>query len=104
MVDFNNGFITALGLFYGHRESHRGCIGLTLYGAADHLYDIEYPDNLNKELKKRIENFADTVFAIRLDNDISEERITEIFDECKDIMIQIDIICFGLKDTEVKYP
>ena len=58
MVEFNNGFVTALGLFYGHSMNKLGRPGedcsLVLYAATDHLYDIEYPENISSELKERV--------------------------------------------------
>jgi len=106
-VEFNNGFITALGLFYGHRgqfqESSRILKSdLSIYAAADHLFELEYPKNLDKKLKRKIRKFVKDVFAVRLDR-ISNEEATKLFDKCYQLLMEIDKQIFGLKVT-VNYP
>lgn len=108
-IEFNNGFVTALGLFYGHR--HREQFRKTskiegydvrIYGASDHLYDIEYPKSLNKTLKQKIQKFVSDVFKVRLE-DITAEQADKLFERCKDLLKEIDEKCFGL-NVEVYYP
>jgi len=105
-VEFNNGFVTALALFYGHREdiSASRILGqdTRIYPASDHLCDIEYPENLDKDLKKKIEEFVKDVFEVRLKK-ISINEGSDLFDRCKDLLMEIDEKCFGLK-VVVNYP
>ena len=96
MVEFNNGFITALTLFYGHLASFRTSPDLVLYAATDHLYEIEYPDNISAELKDEIMRFVDYAFSYRMRYDVTREEVFEVFDQCKNILIKIDNEVFGL--------
>jgi hypothetical protein len=107
MVEFNNGFVTALCLFYGHRFQFsegiaRGMSDIRIYGASDHLYDIQFPKNLDKRLKKKIQKFIGKVFAVRL-KDIKHEEGSKLFDECLEIIKAIDRKYFGFKRVIVKY-
>lgn len=68
--EFNNGFVTALVLFYRHRytprfnyTSHSPYRISRLYGAADHLFDIQYPSD---KWRKRVSWFVDMVLRERL--------------------------------------
>ena len=111
MVEFNNGFVTALGLFYGHREQFKDVRDKRdqfphdqrVYAAADHLFDIEYPEGLASEVRDRVEAFVDWVFAVRLDWDFKWEDGDRIFDSCKDLLKFIDEKVFGL-NVEINYP
>ena len=107
MVEFNNGFVTALALFYGHREQFREAskiVGydMRIYGASDHLINIEYPLEIPENLKERIKAFVSWVFSLRLERPTVDEG-NRIFDTCKDILKEIDEKIFGLK-VEVNYP
>jgi hypothetical protein len=65
-VEFNNGFLTALLLFYGHRYWPRAeGYDFRLDGAADHLLDMEIPDGLDEDLKRRVREFRERVLALR---------------------------------------
>lgn len=110
-VEFNNGFVTALALFYGHREQFRreakdvprlAMHDLRIYGASDHLYDIEYPQNLSPELKREIEQFVKDVFSHRLTIFPVEEG-DKLFDKCLELLKKIDKECFKV-EAEVKFP
>ena len=98
MVEFNNGFVTALGLFHGH--SMDGMLKtspeLVLYGASDHLYDIEYPSNISDELKEKIGSFVDYVFTFRMRHDTTREEVFEVFEACRKLLVKIDEELFGL--------
>ena len=105
--EFNNGFITALALFYGHREQFRehskiAGYDMRIYGASDHLLDIQYPENLEPELKEKVERFVNDVISLRLER-ISQREADELFDRCLEILKEIDEKYFGLKVT-VNYP
>ena len=105
-IEFNNGFVTALALFYGHRgglqEQKRSGWRLLLYGAADHLFDIEYPKNLDGTLKRKIKRFVKNVLEKRLDP-ISHQESIQFFDQCYHLLMEIDEKYFGLK-VEVNFP
>lgn len=99
--EFNNGFVTALGLFYGHSMNpsirDKQSAHLVLYGATDHLADIEYPENISQELKEKISNFVDLAFSYRLSWDTPINDIYSIFEACREILKQIDEEVFGLE-------
>ena len=107
-IEFNNGFVTALALFYGHREQFQrasNIVGhdLRVYGASDHLFDIEYPKALDETLERKIRRFVDDVLKVRLKPDSTNDETDKLFERCKDLLKEIDEKCFGLK-VEVYYP
>lgn len=108
-IEFNNGFITALGLFYGHREQWKLQAGkgmkfdMRIYGASDHLFGIQYPKKLDKRLKKKIEVFVSDILSRRL-RSITWEEGDELFNRCYKLLMEIDKKYFGLKKIEVNYP
>jgi hypothetical protein len=104
-VEFNNGFVTALTLFYGHYW--QGAYGETdhgvrIYPASDHLFDIEYPKNLDPELRRKVEKFVKDVLSVRL-KDISRAEEERLFNRCLEILKLIDKKHFKLK-VRVNYP
>lgn len=105
--EFNNGFVTALALFYAHREQFKEARKLThdmrIYAASDHLFDLEYPENIDTEVKEKVEVFTNWVFSVRLGSLLSWEEGEKIFDACKDILKLIDERIFGLK-VIINYP
>ena len=88
-IEFNNGFLTAIGLFLAHErdEWHREnkTRSLTLYGATDHLYGLEVPKNLPKGIKDRIKEAVRIAFNYRLENP-SKEEVKLVFVEFKNIL------------------
>ena len=107
-VEFNTGFISALAMFYGHRMAwgDEKVYQITkhdmrIYGASDHLYDIEYPKNLSAGLKQKIQEFVSDVFKVRLEN-ISREDAENLFNRCRDLIIAIDEEYF-IKKVIFKY-
>jgi RNA polymerase subunit RPABC4/transcription elongation factor Spt4 len=90
-VEFNTGFITALILFYAHKDmfNFTGYTGdLRLYGATDHLFDMEIPENLTPEHKERIENLKESALDLRMEI-IKRTDGDKIFAECKTIVKMI---------------
>lgn len=92
-IEFNNGFLTAIGLFLAHErdewyreKSHRS---LTLYGATDHLYNLQIPSKLPKKIKERIKKARDLAFKYRLENP-TKEIVNKVFTEFKEILKDID--------------
>jgi hypothetical protein len=109
-VEFNTGFVTALALYYGHRQMFRDSRtkdilkenDLRNYGASDHLFDIEYPMNLDEDLKKQIEQFVGHALNLRLGR-ITEADTENLFEECLSCLKEIDKKVFHVL-AEVKYP
>jgi len=100
-IEFNSGFVTALGLFYGHREQFRRLRkeefgDNRIYAASDHLYALEYPEGLDDEVKEKVSAFTDFVFSKRLER-ISWKEGDEIFEDCRNLLALIDEKVFGLK-------
>jgi hypothetical protein len=94
VVEFNNGFVTALALFYGHKhqfEHSQQTVkhDMRIYGAADHLFGIEYPKGLNPKLKNKIKTFVLAVMIVRL-NTMTVVQANELFDRCKELLMEID--------------
>jgi hypothetical protein len=105
-VEFNNGFATALALFYAHAyqaqgASFKGRWALVLYAATDHLLQMDIPSNLPEKLRRRVEEFRERALARRFEAD--DETAQELFKECLEILKRIDEEVFGLK-VVVKYP
>lgn len=108
-IEFNNGFITAIALFLEHknRESHmpkteegKLICDIRLYGAADHLFDLEIPNKLPNNLKKRISKWTAKCIHNRLENKNTTKLADSLFKEGEDILKQIDELIF--KTTKVK--
>jgi hypothetical protein len=102
-VEFNNGFLTALLLFYGHRYWPRTeKYDFRLDGAADHLRDMEVPEGLDDDLKERVRELRGRVMALRF-RDLPSEEVDRVFDECVEIVKELDRRLFGLS-VVVNYP
>ena len=105
-VEFNNGFVVALALFYGHRnkeEIRKPSYDLRIYGAADHLFNIEIPKKLDLGLKRKLNKFIKDVFEKRMDLHLTSEEAEDLFDRCKELLKEIDEKVFKLK-VVIKYP
>ena len=105
-VEFNNGFVTALALFYAHayqlREARfKGRWALALHAATDHLLEMEIPSSLPPKLRERVERFREEALAHRYEAD--DETALRLFEECLEILKRIDEEVFGLK-VVVKHP
>jgi hypothetical protein len=106
-IEFNNGFVTALALFYGHREqafeARTNIIlhDLRIYCASDHLLDLEIPENISIQLKRKIKSFIRRVLSKRLES-ISWKEGDKFFDECADLLKEIDQEIFNLK-VQINY-
>lgn len=112
MMEFNNGFVTAIALFLEHKnfnemlpkdkESKVIC-DLRLYGATDHLYDIEIPTTLSEKLKNKIIGWRDRCFHYRLEH-FKDTKITDkLFTEAEDILKRIDEEVFKTKKVVMNY-
>jgi hypothetical protein len=99
-IEFNNGFVTALALFYGHYSQeppkYESEYGVRIYPASDHLIDIEYPKNLDPELRRKVEKFVKDVLSVRL-KDISRAEEERLFIRCLELLKLIDKKHFKLK-------
>jgi hypothetical protein len=102
MVEFNNGFVTALALYYAHSmddnllDNKSVNASLVNYAASDHLYDIEIPESISSELRDRIQNFVDYVFSQRLERP-SRQEVFKMFEDSRGLLMDIDKEVFGLK-------
>jgi len=103
--EFNTGFVTALGKFLAHREKKVGFPGndLRIYGASDHLFDIEIPEMTPKKLKAEIQKFVRDVFEVRLAR-ISREEAEKLFRRADELLQEIDRQMFKLKHVCSNYP
>jgi len=112
--EFNNGFVTALTLFYGHDDSSmRGDVkegdnDYRLSGGKDHLYEMVIPSTLSDGLRTRIETFREAVFRLSGTSfwkpSVSMiEAVDKLFEECYRILMAIDEEVFGLS-VVVRYP
>jgi hypothetical protein len=96
-ISYNNGFITALALFYAHRQ--QPFLQLfrddRLYGASDHLLEMDVPKTLSSELKARIKEFRQKVLAKRV-AELGQDEVEKLFEECLNILMALDKEVFGL--------
>jgi len=111
-IDFNNGFVTALSLFYAHRNfsSHilklegKGVVhDMRLCAATDHLYEIDFPNNISKSLKEKIMKFRDKCFSMRLKTFTDTVETEGLFEECLAIIKLIDKENFHIKKVVTYY-
>uniref|UniRef100_A0A6M3LMS9 HEPN domain-containing protein n=2 Tax=viral metagenome TaxID=1070528 RepID=A0A6M3LMS9_9ZZZZ len=107
-IEFNNGFIIAITLFLEHKNQNldlkeKGISDLRLYGATDHLFDLEIPKTLPINLQKRIKKARDKAFHLRLANEKDYSIADKIFKEFEDILIKIDEQIFKTKKIKVNY-
>jgi len=103
--EFNNGFIIAMALFLEHKDNWQKTerSDLRLYGATDHLYDMEIPENLSAKLIKRIIRWRERCFHYRLEN-FKDSRITDsLFKEAEQILKAIDEEVFKTKKVIMRY-
>lgn len=125
-VTFNTGFITAIALFLEHKDNwqkmkidksdENGIMkkvllsDLRLYGATDHLYDMEIPKfrkvNMPKSMFKtlqRIIRWRAKCFHYRLEH-FKDTKITdELFKEAEQILKAIDEKVFQTKEVIMRY-
>jgi len=96
-ISYNNGFITALALFYAHRQEPflQFFRDDRLYGASDHLLEMDVPETLSSELKARIEGFRREVLSKRV-AELGQAEVEKLFEECLNILKALDKEVFGL--------
>ena len=105
MTEFNNGFITALALFAEHKNQRSIGYDHRLYGASDHLFDIEIPKRLPNKLKTRVKKLKHMALKNRLnymENPKTTELSDRLFKEAEDILIAVDKQYF-VKKVKVHY-
>jgi len=110
--EFNNGFITALALFLEHKniESHvvrnkdKIIIGdYRLYGASDHLYNLEIPADLPHNIRLKIGRLVHNCLKHRLFNFKDSEFGDKMFKEAENILAKIDQEIFKTKKVIMRY-
>jgi hypothetical protein len=111
-IEFNNGFITAIALFLEHKqmESHmvkdkdgKVISDIRLYGATDHLYDLEIPKKLPENLKNRIYRWRKKCFDNRLNNPSDIKIGDSLFKEGEDILRIVDEQIFKTEKVKMNY-
>jgi len=93
------GFITALALFLEHknfsshvvRDNNHIINDLRLYGATDHLLDMEIPRNLPSNLRKTIQELRTDCLAHRMDTFKDSKFTDDLFRKAEDIMASIEL-------------
>ena len=101
MSEYGTGFAYCLGLFMAHAERDRNSRAKDpsydyerwFNGASDHVQDLNTPDNFPQELKERIDEFGNRVWA--WGHNFDEPRPTKesyewSLSEAKDILMLID--------------
>lgn len=111
-ITFNNGFVTAMTLFLEHKmwtellprdKNGKVYLDLRLYGATDHLYNMEIPEILSKKLQKRIFIWRDKCFKNRMNNFKNTLVTDELFKEAEDILAKVDEEIFKIKKVIMRY-
>jgi hypothetical protein len=110
-IEFNNGFITAIALFLEHKNAMqllpkdkegKLITDLRLYGATDHLYDLEIPKGIDNTLKKLIIKWRDECFHNRLAFFKTTEVSNRLFEEAENILAEIDRMIFKTKKVVMR--
>lgn len=91
-IEFNNGFFTALFLFYAHKNQASPPdmnMDIRIYGASDHLLDMDIPGELPDKLKERVEEFREQVLENRLSLKLKRKRGESFFNACRMIILDL---------------
>lgn len=118
--EFGNGFLFCLALFIKHAERNslreyyikevselgKSIDDFYFSAACDHLYGIEYPKNIDKFLKIKVEKFIEKCFEYKeyeafgyIEDEKNgyknfskeqEKHIDEVIEECKEIFFLYD--------------
>lgn len=118
-ITFNNGFITAITLFLEHKDNWQRIIidkpdageimkkvllsDLRLYGATDHLYDMEIPEILSIKLRSKIISWRSKCFHYRMEDFKDTIRTDKLFKEAENILVKIDEEIFKTKKVVMRY-
>ena len=110
--EFNNGFLTAIMLFVEHKTMRDHIVSdekgnvkwdMRLYGATDHLYAIEIPEDLDDYIKAKIIAWRDKCFENRMENLTDIKIANSLFEEGEDIIALIDRKYFKTKKVKMHY-
>jgi len=102
--EFNTGFVSALAKFLAHQmERFPSECDHRIYGATDHLFDIEIPKNLPEDLRNDIIRFVNNAMRKRLLT-LKAEEADELFDEADNLLQRIDREIFKLEHVCSNYP
>jgi hypothetical protein len=108
MSEFGKGFAYCLGLFlahadrvreyktYGERNGMLGQPASWFYGAADHILEMEIPDNCPEEMKNEVAQFINRCVHWRLPIDPpypTWDDVSWAIQTAKDILLKWDIHC-----------
>ena len=93
---FGRGYAYCLGLFLAHAErcnvAGELSAGMALYGAADHIFDLEIPSMLPENDQLKIKTFKDMVMELRLD-EVSMDQWHSLLQTAKDLLLEWDAFC-----------
>lgn len=97
MSEFGKGYAYCLGLFLAHAERHIGDRdkirgGLWLYGAADHIFELEIPDQLTDDEKMRADAFKGLVLDQRM-GEVPWKEVDALIQTAKDLLLEWDKRC-----------
>lgn len=113
MSEFGKGLGYCLGLFLCHserkdlfdketckklgktkEEAENDNASMWFYVAADHIFDLQIPNNLPKKLKERLSIFSGKVMGWRLpmdiENNAKKKDMNWAIQEAKDLLLEID--------------
>ena len=109
--EFNSGFVSALAKFLAHHQGFSDIRqkklidhDLRIYGAADHLIDLEIPTNLSNDLRYDITRFVEGVMAVRLSFDLAWDVADSYFKRANELLQAIDKEVFNLEHVCSHYP
>jgi hypothetical protein len=110
--DFGKGFVYCIGLFLGHADAYhkeRKCLKMDLMrdevakvwisGASDHLIELQVPENLPPDIKKKVGEFTEKVFELRSCG-CKHKDVLWTIKEAQDILIEVDKYSFELNTVE----
>jgi len=108
--EFGKGLTYCIGLFLAHSERKQMSYGLSkkndyrmwFNGAADHLYEMQIPDNLSPKLFSRLEKFQDFCIAYRLNPACTKDDFEWAINEAKLLLLEIDK-SYGIPTLKAEY-
>jgi hypothetical protein len=100
MAEFGSGLSYCLGLFLCHtrdpgfntedEELKKLEVSTWFYGSTDHLYDLNWPEALNTNLKRRLEVFKCRCLTLRSSDSPTIKDKEWAINEAIDLLLEID--------------
>ena len=93
--EFGRGFTYCIGLFLAHAERKIIFNDYSLWfnAAADHLYELQIPNNISDEFKSKIESWQDKCIEWRIAAEVTKENFEWALNTAKEILFQYDNLC-----------